>query len=256
MEEVNIKKQYKGVICYDGTVFHGWQFQPDKKTVQGELERTLSLITRREIHVQGASRTDAGVHAFGQTFTFYYEDMLPTRLRHATSQLLSPHAKVLKIEEVPLEFDVCRDVKWKKYCYSIDLSREPDPFCVKYAWHVPFKVNLDLLHESLQELVGTHDFAGFQSTGSQMQTTIRTLFSVELKKGGVIASTPTADLWHIEFIGNSFLYHMVRNITGTLIEIARGRYPKDFLYECLYKNKQFKGLCAPPHGLVLFEIKY
>ncbi len=256
MEETNTKKQYKGIICYDGEAFHGWQYQPNKRTVQSELERVLSLITRKEIHVQGASRTDAGVHALGQTFTFYYEGMLPSRLRHAASQLLSPHAKVLQIEEVPLEFDVCRDVKWKKYCYTFDLSQEPDPFSIKYAWHVPFKVDLDMLQALLHKLVGTHDFAGFQSTGSQMQTTVRTLYSVELKKGGIISSVSSAHLWHIEFIGNGFLYHMVRNITGTLIEIARGRYPNNFLDECLYENKKFKGLCAPPHGLVLVEIKY
>lgn len=256
MEEITTKKQYKGVICYDGEFFHGWQYQPDKKTVQGELEKTLSLITRREIHVQGASRTDAGVHALGQTFTFYYEGNIPTKLRHAVSQLLMPHAKVLEIEEVPLEFDVCRDVKWKKYCYTFDLSKEPNPFSLKYAWHVPYKVDLVLLRELLPELIGTHDFAGFQSTGSQMQTTVRTLYSVELKKGGVITSINLADLWYIEFIGNGFLYHMVRNITGTLIEIARGRFPKESLYKCLYENKKFNGFCAPAHGLTLVEIKY
>jgi len=256
MEEARKKKQYKGIICYDGEPFHGWQYQPDKKTVQGELEKTLSLITRQEIHVQGASRTDAGVHALGQTFTFYYEGNIPTRLRHAVSQLLAPHAKVLEIEEVPLEFDVCRDVKWKRYCYTFDLSKEPNPFTIKYAWHVPYKIDLALLRELLPELIGTHDFAGFQSTGSQMQTTVRTLYSVELKEGGVITSINSADLWHIEFVGNGFLYHMVRNITGTLIEIARGRFPKEFLYQCLNKNKKFNGFCAPPHGLTLVEIKY
>ncbi len=251
-----IKKQYKGIICYDGMAFHGWQYQPDKNTVQGELEKTLSLITRKDIHVQGASRTDAGVHALGQTFTFYYEGRPPERLRHAVSQILSPNAKVLEINEVPLEFDVCRDVKWKKYCYTFDLSREPNPFSIKYSWHVPYKVNLDLLQELLHELIGTHDFSGFQSSGSQMNTTVRTLYSVKLKKGGVITTINSANLWHIEFIGNGFLYHMVRNITGTLMEIARGRFTKEFLLKCLYENKKFEGLCAPPHGLVLVEIKY
>jgi len=256
MEKAIIKKQYKGIICYDGEFFHGWQYQPDKKTVQGELQKNLSLIMRKEIHVQGASRTDAGVHALGQTFTFYYEGNIPTRLRHAVSQLLAPHAKVMEIEEVPLEFDVCRDVKWKKYCYTFELSKEPSPFTIKYAWHVPYKIDLVLLRELLPELIGTHDFAGFQSTGSQMQTTVRTLYSVELKEGGVITSINSANLWHIEFVGNGFLYHMIRNITGTLIEIARGRFPKEFLYQCLNTNKKFNGLCAPPHGLTLVEIKY
>jgi len=79
---------------------------------------------------------------------------------------------------------------------------------------------------------------------------------VELKEGGVITSINSANLWHIEFVGNGFLYHMIRNIIGTLIEIARGRFPKEFLYKCLYENKKFNGLCAPPHGLTLVEIKY
>ncbi len=256
MEDIPTQKQYKGIICYDGSAYHGWQYQPDKKTVQGDLERALSLVARREIHVQGASRTDAGVHALGQTFTFLYEGTPPTRLRHAVSQLLSPNARVLEIEEVPLDFDVCRDVKWKKYCYTFCLSNELNPFLYEYAWHIPYKVDLDLLRELLPTLVGTHDFIGFQSTGSQMTSTIRTLYSVELKKGGVITSIDTADLWHIEFVGDGFLYRMVRNITGTLIEIARGRFPKNFLHKCLYENQKFMGLCAPPQGLVLVEIKY
>jgi len=256
MEKLTERKQYKGIIRYDGSAFHGWQFQPDKTTVQGELEKYLSLILRKEIKVQGTSRTDAGVHALGQVFTFYYDNEIPSNLCHPLSQLLSPYTRVMEIVEVPLEFDVCRDVKQKKYCYTFDLSREPDPFTIHYAWHIPYKIDINILEKLLPELIGTHDFAGFQSSGSQMNTTVRTLFSVELKKGGVVEPFDEKNLWHIEFVGNGFLYHMVRNITGTLIEIARGRYTKEFLLECLYENKKFKGLCAPPQGLFLVEIKY
>jgi tRNA pseudouridine38-40 synthase len=93
MEKLTERKQYKGIIRYDGSAFHGWQFQPDKTTVQGELEKYLSLILRKEIKVQGASRTDAGVHALGQVFTFYYDYEIPTNLCHPLSQLLSPYAE-------------------------------------------------------------------------------------------------------------------------------------------------------------------
>ncbi|HPP58540.1 MAG TPA: tRNA pseudouridine(38-40) synthase TruA [Candidatus Hydrogenedens sp.] len=256
MDNKEQKKQYIGVIRYDGSAFHGWQFQPNLPTVQGTVEQVLSLITRQPIQIQGASRTDTGVHALGQVFSFFFNAEIPKRLRHSASQLLSPNAQITNIKEVPLEFDVCRDVKWKKYCYTIDLGKESDPFAHKYAWHIPYNIDLELLQKLFKYLIGTHDFRGFQSTGSQMTSTIRTLYSIQLKKGGVIGPIDSKTLYHIEYIGNGFLYHMVRNITGTLIEIARGKQQPDFLIECLELNKKFKGLCAPPQGLTLAQISY
>ena len=251
-----LTKQYKGIIRYDGSAFHGWQKQPNLVTVQGKLEEYLSLIARKEISVQGASRTDAGVHALGQVFTFFWNGELPSRVRHAVSMMLSPYAKILNIEEVPINFDVCRDVKWKKYCYQIDLCKEPDPFTHPYAWQVPYDVDLDIISQLLKKIEGTHDFAGFQSSGSQMETTIRTIYSAKLIKGGIIGITNSESLWRIEFVGNGFLYRMVRNITGTLIEVARKRYSVEFFEDCLYKNKKFLGYSAPPQGLILVEVNY
>ncbi len=249
-------RQYKGIIRYDGSAFHGWQKQPNLITVQGKLEECLSLIARREVSVQGASRTDAGVHALGQVFTFFWEGEIPSRTRHAVSQMLSPYAKILSIEEVPKNFDVCRDVKWKKYSYQIDFSNEPDPFTHRYAWQVPYKVDFDLINELLKKIEGTHDFAGFQSSGSQIETTVRTIYSAKLIKGGIIGITNSDSLWRIELVGNGFLYRMVRNITGTLIEVARKRYSTSFFEDCLHKNKKFLGYTAPPHGLILVEVNY
>lgn len=256
MIEETLKTQYKGIVKYDGSAFHGWQKQPNLTTVQGKLEEYLSLIAREKIHVQGASRTDAGVHALGQVFTFFWNGEIPYRLKHAVSEMLAPHARIIDIEKVHNDFDVCRDVKWKKYCYQLDLSKEPDPFNYKYSWQIPYEIDLNLIENLLKKIEGTHDFVGFQSSGSQMETTIRTIYSAKLKKGCILGDIKSQTVWRIELVGNGFLYRMVRNITGTLIEVARGRFKPEFFEECLYSNKKFLGFTAPPQGLILVEISY
>src|SRR5690606_19247302 len=117
-------------------------------------------------------------------------------------------------------------------------------------------MDLALVESLLPKLIGTHDFAGFQSTGSQMKTTVRTLFDVRLKKGVVIGPVDAANLWHIEFYGDGFLYKMVRNLAGTLVEIGRGRFEPSFIDEALASGGPFLGHCAPPQGLVMKEVNY
>ncbi|MCX8064960.1 MAG: tRNA pseudouridine(38-40) synthase TruA [Candidatus Hydrogenedentes bacterium] len=257
MSQENILKQlYKGTIRYDGSAFHGWQKQPNLTTVQGKLEDCLSLIAREKVYVQGASRTDAGVHALGQTFTFFWKGVIPKRLKHAISEMLAPNAKITSLEAVPNNFDVCKNVKWKKYSYQLALNKEPDPFTYRYSWQIPYDLDLNLLENLLKKLEGTHDFAGFQSSGSQMETTIRTIYSAKLLKGCILGDINSQTVWRIELVGDRFLYRMVRNITGTLVEIARGRFKPEFFDECLYSNKKFLGYTAPPQGLILVEINY
>jgi tRNA pseudouridine38-40 synthase len=245
----------KGIVRYDGTKFAGWQVQPGRRTVQGQLETAFARIASQPIPIQGAGRTDSGVHALGQVFSCVWPGPLPGRLRYAASRMLSPEIRISELTEAAPGFHARFDALGKRYAYSLDFAREPDPFGARFAWHVPYRLDRDLLAALLAKIEGRHDFAGFQSAGAQMKTTVRTLFEARLLRGGIIGPCD-GDLHRIEFYGDGFLYKMVRNCVGTLIEIARGRFPHDFLDECLASSGPFKGHCAPPHGLALLQVFY
>lgn len=247
----------KATVRYDGTDFAGWQVQPGLRTVQGEIERVLSLIASDPIRIRGAGRTDSGVHALGQVFSFLWShepDLM--KLRRSVSRMLSPEVRVETMEIVSTEFDPTYSAVSKRYAYTLSFSEEPDPFSNRYAWRLPAPVNVQRLEALGQRLVGTHDFAGYQCAGASVQTTVRTLHSVTVAPGGVIGPYDAQDLWRLEFVGNGFLYKMVRNITGTIVDIARGHLPETRLTELLKSPGPFRGYTAPAHGLALIEVVY
>lgn len=246
----------RGTVRYDGGGFAGWQVQPHARTVQGVLEAAMSRIANQPVRVQGAGRTDAGVHAMGQVFSCNWPGPFPPRLRGALARMLRPEVLVTELAEAPPGFNARFDAVGKRYAYSLDLGRDPDPFAARYAWHVHGALDVDLLRGLLPKLAGTHDFAGFQSTGSAREHTTRTLFRVELLPGAVCGPCGGANLWRLELHGDGFLYHMVRNIAGTLVEIARGRFEPEFLDACLESPGPFRGHCAPAHGLTLMSVDY
>jgi len=247
----------KCVVRYDGTDFSGWQEQDGFRTVQGELHKTLERIASQPVRIQGASRTDAGVHALGQVFNCAWPGPFPERLRHSLSQILAPEIRILEVGECAPDFNARYAARGKIYAYTLDIAKEADPFSARFAWNVPYQtLDLDLVRALLPKLVGTHDFAGFQSTGHSSKTTVRTITRAELLPGGLIGLRDNPDLFRIELEGNAFLYKMVRNITGTLIEIARGRFPADFFDACLKSTGPFLGHCAPAQGLCLVKIFY
>ena len=250
------KSCLKCTVSYDGSNFSGWQRQHNLRTVQGEIESALAKIANQPVPVQCAGRTDSGVHALGQVFSCTWPGPYPIRLRHALSQMLAPEIRVTSIEEVSPDFNARFSATGKHYWYSFEFSKEPTPFTAKYAWHVPYKVDLDLLNSLLPQFIGRHDFVGFESAGSQMKTTVRTLHSLQLYPGGFLTPPGQQNLYHLEFYGDAFLYKMVRNISGTLIEIARGRFSPDIITTFLQSKGPFKGHCAPAHGLVLIEVEY
>lgn len=248
----------RGIVQYDGTGFAGWQNQRQgERTVQGALEAALSQIASAPVAVQGAGRTDSGVHALGQVFSCVWPGgMPPARLRHALSRMLSPEIRVTELAPAPPHFNARFSACGKRYAYTLDLAREPHPFAARYAWSVHHDLDLDIIRRLLPALLGKHDFAGFQSAGSQMKTTVRTIHEAQLLPGGVIGLADYPALWRLEFYGDAFLYRMVRNLTGTLVEIARGRFPETFFHELLASPGPFLGHCAPPHGLVLLHVDY
>lgn len=248
----------KGTLQYDGTLFAGWQIQyQGERTVQGELEKALSQIAGRAITVQGAGRTDSGVHALGQVFSCSWPCPPPRRLRHALSRMLGPEMRVTALEVAPPDFNARFWATGKRYVYTLDLGREPHPFAARYAWHVRHPLDLEMLRRLLAQAEGTHDFAGFQSAGSQKKrSTVRTIFGASLAQGGLVGPLGAPELWRITFHGDGFLYRMVRNLTGTMVEIARGRFPESFFAECLHSPGPFLGHCAPAQGLCLAEVEY
>jgi tRNA pseudouridine38-40 synthase len=252
----NIK--LKAVVRYDGTPFGGWQVQPDRRTVQGDIEAALSRIASRPIRVQGAGRTDAGVHALGQvcSFTWPADAMPHERLRRSLSAMLGPAVRIESVAPVPDTFDARHSAVSKRYAYTFDFVQEPDPISARYAWCVRYRVDLELLTEAARPLLGEHDFAGYQSSGAEAASTRRCIYSIELHRGGVFGPCDGNRLWRLEFHGNAFLYKMVRNITGSLVEVARGKLPKEWIVQQLQAGAPFRGRCAPAHGLALIEVLY
>ena len=247
----------KAIVRYDGTDFVGWQVQPGLRTVQGDLEEALSRIAGRPIRIEGAGRTDAGVHALGQVFSWQMPGSLGcSRLRRSLSRMTGPDIRVEEVEEVAPEFHARKSARSKLYAYTLAPGREPDPLSARYAWTVPPDLDMEALARLACGVVGKHDFAGFQGGGASVKTTVRTIHSLELKRGGVIGPADADTLWRLEFVGGGFLYKMVRNITGTLVDVVRGTLPESALEERLNAPGPFHGHTAPAHGLALVQVAY
>ncbi len=256
--------RYRLVVAYDGAAYHGFQIQaPGLDTVAGRLEAALGRIcpegARGErIVVEGASRTDAGVHARGQVCVFSSRITVPLdRLPVALNSQLPPDISVLKADRVPEGFDP-RRARSKTYRYRIWRSRVASPFWRDRALHVVQPLDLELCRAALEPLVGTHDFAAFRDAGSSARTTVRTITRAELEARPLPPDWPAPgeclSLW---LEGNGFLYHMVRIIVGTLLEVGQGRLPALAVRQALVTGKrQALGPTAPAHGLWLERIVY
>ena len=245
-------------IEYDGTAFSGWQRQPDKRTVQGELERVLSVLCAQEIKINGTSRTDAGVHAFGQCASFKAEYGIPVeRIPEAANSLLaeskltSGDVRILSATVMPDDFHARYDCRGKKYIYRISSGRKPSVFKKNTAYQIEGDLDLALMREAAKHIVGTHDFKCFQASGGEeKETTVRTIFSLDIdeKETGDIA---------ISIVGDGFLYNMVRIITGTLVEVGLGKRAPQSVKDTIESlDRQKAGHTAPPQGLYLAEIYF
>ncbi len=247
----------KAIVRYDGTGFAGWQIQPNARTVQGEIERALSQIVSQPVRVMGSGRTDAGVHALGQVCSFEWPGDADTkRLCRSLSRMLGPEIRIESVDEAPESFNARFSATSKRYAYAISDAREPDPFAARYAWHTGWPIDRNCVHALAQRLVGQHDFAGFQCSGAHVESTVRTVYAIDLKLGGFAGPCDTQDVWRLEFHGDGFLYKMVRNIVGTLVDVARDALPEERLADLLASPGPFHGHSAPAHGLALMEVRY
>ena len=243
-------RKIKITVQYDGSRYSGWQTQPGKRTIQGELVEALSNLVGEKIPVHGASRTDAGVSALGQVALFEIDSPIPTEnFPHALNGRLPRNIVVTAAEEVPPKFDLLGEVKSKLYRYTIYTGRYRPVMKLNQCWHLHKKLDVAAMNSAAQLLVGTKDFKSFASAADKRESSVRTIFRCEVT---------AENKWiYIDVEGDGFLYNMVRNIVGTLTEIGSGRWKPEKINEILdAKNRTAAGRLAPPQGLCLVWIKY
>lgn len=240
------------ILAYDGSGFHGWQRQAGVRSVQGEVEATLRPILRHPLTAHGASRTDAGVHARGQCAHVPTDCTIPIEnLRRAVAHHLPPDLALVHLRDVAVDFHASRSALCKLYRYRLYAApeRPVEHHAAGFTYHVWYALDEERLREAARRLVGRHDFQGFATAGSPKQTTVRTIQSVEVSRAGREI--------RIDFVGDGFLYNQVRNMVGTLIEIARGRWPIERIDEVIAaRDRRLAGPTAPAHGLCLEWIRY
>lgn len=245
--------KYKLTIAYDGTEYSGWQVQPNAVTIQEVLEEKLEILTKVRTPITGAGRTDAGVHAIGQVGHFKSEQALDKGLlRLSLNGLLPKDIRIMEVEEVPLDFHARYSATNKIYHYHLNLGPIQDPFERLYSWNVTNPLNFEAMEQAISYLIGTHDFSAYANEANQgaaKKNPVRTIkrISIMPERVGV----------RLEFEGESFLYKMVRNLTGTLIEVAKGKRTPEEVKEILEsKDRKRAGRAAPAKGLFLFRIDY
>lgn len=242
---------YKMVIAYDGSRYNGWQKQGNTKdTIQGKLEKVLEKLEGREVEVIGAGRTDAGVHALGQVVNVKLESKINEEmLLQYLNQYLPEDIAVLSVKEVPMRFHSRLNATEKTYLYRIYRSEIPNPFIRKYTVTITEELDIEKMRMAAELLIGEHDFKSFCSLKKSKKSTIRTLYSITIEE--------IEEEIRISVRGNGFLYHMVRIIIGTLLEVGTGKKKPEEIEQILEKReRQAAGKTAPAHGLFLKEVKY
>lgn len=243
-------QRYKLTIAYDGTAFCGWQRQPDPiRTVQREVERAAGSIVSHPVTVRGSSRTDTGVHALGQVAQMDVDTHLePERLRRAINSRLPEDVLIRQLEPVAPDFS-CHAAKRKRYRYYIWISRDRPLFYRNYVYHYHHRVDLPRMQAACAEFLGTHDFESFKGKLDDRDSTVRRIFACSVHQRGPLV------LFAVE--GNGFLYHMVRTMAGTLLDIGHGRWEPAHIREILAaRTRAAAGPCLPAQGLCLQWIRY
>lgn len=243
-------KRVKLIVAYDGTAYCGWQLQPNGRTIEGELNQTLSSLLQEDIHVIGASRTDSGVHALCNIAVFDTQTRIPAeKISYALNQRLPEDIRIKKSCEVAADFHPRHCSSRKTYEYRIYQDSFPEPVRRLYTHFTYVPLDMDRMREGAAWLIGEHDFKSFCSTAAVVETTVRTILSINIEKQGKEIV--------ISVCGTGFLYNMVRIIVGTLMEVGRGSYPPEHVREILEaKDRQAAGPTAPACGLTLVNYTF
>lgn len=241
--------RYKLVIAYDGTAYSGWQRQPDPvPTVQRVVERAFGQIVNHPVIVHGSSRTDAGVHALGQVAHADADTHIePERLRRAINSRLPGDVDIRSVEILP-NFDASSAVR-KRYRYVIWRSRQRPLFYRNYVYECRFHTEVSAMQAACELFLGTHDFIAFRGRLDERQTTVRTIFHCAIHRRGPFI------IFSVE--GSGFLYHMVRNMVGTVLAVGRGHMtPENIPVIIASRDRALAGQCMPASGLCLQWIRF
>jgi len=247
---------YKLLLQYDGTDFHGWQIQEELRTVQGELTRVLSLLDDREVTVHGSGRTDAGVHAEGQVASVDLKrDITPQRLRNAINGNLPPDVRILFADQAAGDFHARYSARSKTYVYRIVHGQVVSPFWQRYALQEARTLNLDRVRKCAQLFVGEHDWTAFSAAQTDADSRVRTVTRCEVDDHW--DARGRCHLIEISVTANGFLRYMVRSIAGTLLAAARAEIDESQIARALTEgDRSLSGATAPAHGLTLRSVQY
>lgn len=239
---------FRLTVGYDGTAFHGWQTQPGRRTVQGVLEAALGDVLGAGVQVNGAGRTDAGVHARGQVASFEAQTRLPARaLPPLLGRVLPADVRIARAQEVPSGFHARHSAIARRYSYR--LLAADDVLWSRFAWRPPRPVPAAALERAAQALEGEHDCTAFQATGSSPGTPVCTIF----RAGWV----PWEGGLQFDIVADHFLYHMVRTLIGTSLTVGRERDPRAGMRRVIEgRDRRRAGATAPPQGLCLEQVFY
>ena len=244
-------KNFKLIIEYDGTNYHGWQRQKEDATIQGEIEKALWVMTRNHVILNGSGRTDAGVHALGQVANFRCDTNLePDMFQRGLNSLLPDDIVIKACRRVDDAFHARYDAVSKIYHYSIFNNPVPAAINRQYAWSIRKRLDIQAMRLAASYIIGSHDFKAFEGSGSPRAHTTRHVMVADLVETDDLRLT-----FRIEADG--FLRFMVRNIVGTLVDVGLGKTaPAEFNEILKSKDRTMAGATAPAHGLCLMEVKY
>lgn len=247
-------RSFKITISYDGTHYGGWQIQPNAPTIQATLEHAIKGVTGVHSRTLASGRTDAGVHALAQVVAFKSQTKLSCDvLVRAINAHLPMDIRVLNVSEASMDFHPIGEAKHKRYRYMVQDGPIHDVFQRFYTWYIPRTLNVPSMQQAIRTIIGTHDFAAFQATGSERKSTIRTIDDASVSAFERNGFRQIA----IEVSANGFLYNMMRNIAGSLVEIGQGKQDSGWLEAVVESRDRSKaGMTAPPQGLFLVDVTY
>lgn len=262
---VAAQRTFKMTVAYDGTHYAGWQVQLRRQTIQGAIEKAIAQVANERVRVTGSGRTDSGVHAIAQVASFSLSRWRARAedLARALNSKLPPDIAVRELRDAAPDFHAIRDAVGKRYRYQLQIGGGRDAFEYRYRWHLPGPIDVAAMRRAAELLRGRHDFASFQAAGSDRKTTVRDVRALEIidqgSAGGVGQGGGDAAVQRlaIEVEADGFLYNMVRNIVGTLVEVGRGKHDPAWAAEVLAAcDRTVAGPTAPPHGLFLLRVDY